>query len=94
MFFIRCLQFNDKGNILYGSAVDFLGVYGIEPTTVYDTLTLKWGNMNEFVVKGDKIVSSKLYIIYTFNNNFIYLNDLVPLFRWAHLIYQQMFRHG
>lgn len=53
----RCLQFSDKGDVLYGGGTDFLGVYGVEPTTVYDFVTVKWGNVNELVVKDNRIVS-------------------------------------
>lgn len=58
----RCLQFSDKGDILYGSGNDFLGVYGVEPTRVCDSVDIKWGNLNEFVVKDNRIVSK--YTIY------------------------------
>lgn len=55
--FFRCLQFNDKGDVLYGGGDDYLGVYGVEPTRVCDSVVVKWGNMNELVVKDNRIVS-------------------------------------
>ncbi|XP_008187002.1 katanin p80 WD40 repeat-containing subunit B1 isoform X1 [Acyrthosiphon pisum] len=55
---IRCLQFNDKGDVLYGGGDDYLGVYGVEPTRVCDSVVVKWGNMNELVVKDNRIVGA------------------------------------
>lgn len=76
---------------MYGSAVDFLGVFGIEPTRIYDTLNVKWGNMNEFVVKGDKIVSLKKCIMVNSIKIFKYI---FIIFRLVHLMNQQMSQHG
>lgn len=53
----RCLQFNDRGDVLYGGGTNYFGVFSVEPTKIYDTVTTKWGNLNEFVVKDNKIVS-------------------------------------
>lgn len=61
-YFFRCLQFSDKGDVLYGGGNDFLGVYGVEPTRVCDTVTLNWGNLSELVVKDNRIVRKKTNI--------------------------------
>ncbi|XP_025415743.1 katanin p80 WD40 repeat-containing subunit B1 isoform X2 [Sipha flava] len=55
---IRCLQFSDKGDVLYGGGTDYLGVYGVEPTRVCDSVVVKWGNVNELVVKDNRIVGA------------------------------------
>ncbi|VVC45263.1 Katanin p80 subunit, C-terminal,WD40-repeat-containing domain,Katanin p80 subunit B1,WD40/YVTN repeat- [Cinara cedri] len=55
---IRCLQFNDRGDVLFGGGTNYFGVFSVEPTKIYDSVTTKWGNLNEFVVKDNKIISA------------------------------------
>lgn len=53
----RCLQFSDDGHFLYGGSKNFLGVYSVEPTKVCDSIYIQWNDVNDFVIKGNKIVS-------------------------------------
>lgn len=72
---IRCVEFSQNGDCLYGGGQDMLRVYGWEPARMLDSVPVMWGKVQDIAATSTQLIGASFFL----TNVSIWIVDLTRI---------------